>query len=384
VQAQIRAADPERRFEEGIHSRTLGRLDREERCETCHAATLPGLTSLGPLGTHPEGAHLLGAHDPALFGCVTCHGGDGEALRSELAHRSEAERPFRARPEAACFGCHPAGVAGAPTLTLGLETLRARGCAACHDWEGAPAGPRAGPLTRLAAATGNHPERMTDWLLLSHRPGLGLRAEPLHDLVTWLRFVSDAVELPTAPHGDEARGAALLAPCFDCHGEGASAVEGLGQRLDRDWLYAFLQAPAATLPGSHHPATPSPADAADLVAALTHAPAERDLQDVDIAAAGRGASLARKQACGACHALPVELPLPPRPAGFPPRTGSAHGWGAEPLPDQLWFPLSVAEAEALDLTLEAIRQPPPEAARLRPGAPPDEGWGSTVRRWLGG
>ncbi len=56
-----------------------------DRCESCHVAiNRAGFESeTQPFATHPHREQILGKHPPEQFGCTTCHGGQGRATQIE-------------------------------------------------------------------------------------------------------------------------------------------------------------------------------------------------------------------------------------------------------------------------------------------------------------
>ncbi len=133
-----------------------------DRCESCHMGvrepvklTLAAMTLKGQKPDmyaqafvgHP--AELLNLHDPEVFGCSSCHGGNGRATTSVEKGHGQYKHwlwPLYARDntEAGCQTCHAADMVLAkgqgPELGAiideGKELFRNRGCNGCHRYEG--------------------------------------------------------------------------------------------------------------------------------------------------------------------------------------------------------------------------------------------------------
>lgn len=114
---------------------TLGIADR---CVSCHVAMGPGEQSVtGPyMALHPPVVH-----DPAEFGCTTCHGGQGRATDKADAH---GRVPFWPEPmlpvgmaQAGCGTCHSTpNVPHRNTLAAAQATFARLDCLACHRVDG--------------------------------------------------------------------------------------------------------------------------------------------------------------------------------------------------------------------------------------------------------
>jgi cytochrome c551/c552 len=140
---------------------SVAEANRGDRCETCHlgmaltgveltpaSMSLPGQNPdeyARAFVTHPK-PELLKIHDPAKFGCTSCHGGNGRETSS--VERAHGNYPGWPRPlyskgyiEAGCQTCHAAdmvlasGTELAPTLDKAKDDYR-QGCMGCHQYQG--------------------------------------------------------------------------------------------------------------------------------------------------------------------------------------------------------------------------------------------------------
>jgi cytochrome c551/c552 len=135
-----------------IHNAEMGRVDR---CESCHAGVrepvdlTPAAMGGEPLFASHSNRLLLDIHDPEIFGCSSCHNGNGIAtVGIEEGHGRYKHWlwPLYEKDnfEAGCLQCHEAdrrlGIAS--TLDSGKQLFYQRGCQGCHPREGFEQEPR--------------------------------------------------------------------------------------------------------------------------------------------------------------------------------------------------------------------------------------------------
>ena len=259
-------------------------LRATDRCISCHVGMAPGETALtGALfGAHPDVVH-----DPADYGCVTCHGGQGRATEKADAHGDVAHWPEPMIPReyayAGCGTCH--SHLEVPNLSLvdrGRAMVERYDCLSCHSIDG-----RGGTLRPGALETVSAPD-------LSRAGGRGYSSD-------WYERHLDRVvaedgawqvsfgEIPAAhrraiesfldsrvgaPGLVEAKAVFHSLGCRGCHkvndvgGDDGPDLTGVGDRdaaqLDfsnvpgehtlANWLAEHFRAPAAVVPGSRMPA----------------------------------------------------------------------------------------------------------------------------------
>ena len=123
-----------RRFEPGIHQIWLPELGVVDRCTTCHLGL--NEASLADVTQQPFRKHPVIPHSLDGFGCVICHGGQGQATTVAEAHHSEraGEEPILPTRyiESGCGQCHQNALPGTPQLNLGRTMLTRYGCVHCH------------------------------------------------------------------------------------------------------------------------------------------------------------------------------------------------------------------------------------------------------------
>ena len=110
-----------------------------DRCVTCHvgmAAGEPVVAGDTVLRPHPNVGH-----DPGVFGCTVCHGGQSRATASADAHGRVLFWPEPLIPrkyaDAGCGSCHThLGVPSLATLQAGTAAFERNDCLACHRLDG--------------------------------------------------------------------------------------------------------------------------------------------------------------------------------------------------------------------------------------------------------
>ncbi len=207
-------------------------------------------------------------------------------------------------------------------ISAGLALLHRKGCIKCHDLTGGgilpPRGPRLDDIARKA-----DPDWLRQWLEdpfaylpASKMPRLALAARELEDLHAFLQ--NQMAELPLRPlpslPADPYQGARLFQEraCQQCHsvaGEGGTsgpALDRIGLKTSRRWLYSFLRAPhprgadsALTLRQALHLS----AFLVRRFAAGRKVPDDFAPAPPDSAAVARGLTTAVKRSCFQCHAI---------------------------------------------------------------------------------
>jgi cbb3-type cytochrome c oxidase subunit III len=114
-------------------------LGSADRCVSCHLAMAPG--EKGVPGDPLLAPHPPVVHDPAAFGCTTCHSGQGRATTLRDAHGEVAHWPEPMLPRrylyASCGTCHThLAVPNAALLARGRDVFERSDCLACHRVDG--------------------------------------------------------------------------------------------------------------------------------------------------------------------------------------------------------------------------------------------------------
>jgi mono/diheme cytochrome c family protein len=110
-----------------------------DRCTSCHVGMSPG--EKGVPGDKALAPHPPVVHDPASFGCTTCHGGQGRATTAVDAHGGVPHWPEPMLPRrylyASCGRCHThLAVPSASELASGRDAFERYDCLACHRVDG--------------------------------------------------------------------------------------------------------------------------------------------------------------------------------------------------------------------------------------------------------
>jgi cbb3-type cytochrome c oxidase subunit III len=276
-------------------------LRTTDRCVSCHAGMAPGEEAIP--GDPVFGPHPPVVHDPAEYGCVVCHGGQGLATDKEDAHGSAPHWPEPMIPEryayAGCGSCHThLAVPNAVLLEKGRSLFERLDCLACHAVDGRGGTIRPGgaaavaapDLSRAGAAGydqnwyGRHlGEREKDpagaW-----RTSFGpIGAEDLEAIRVYLD------SRVGAPGLIESKALFHSLGCRGCHkvgGVGGSDGPDLTQAGERDpgqtdfsavpgeptmanWFAEHLRAPAAVVPGSQMPAFGLPEESIERLTTFT-------------------------------------------------------------------------------------------------------------------
>ncbi len=110
-----------------------------DRCVSCHVGMAPG--EMGISGPQVVEAHKPVAHDPAEFGCTSCHGGQGSATNKADAHGDVEFWPQPMIPMryayAGCGSCHThVRVPNQVALERGRNQFERLDCLACHKLDG--------------------------------------------------------------------------------------------------------------------------------------------------------------------------------------------------------------------------------------------------------
>ena len=137
-------------------------LHATDRCISCHVGMAPGETGIP--GQPLFAGHVDVAHDPADYGCVACHGGQGRATHKADAHGGVPHWPEPLIPRryafAGCGSCHThLAVPNLNTLSRGRALFERYDCFTCHRVDGRGGTLRPGgaagidgpPLSRVGA-----------------------------------------------------------------------------------------------------------------------------------------------------------------------------------------------------------------------------------------
>lgn len=290
------APEAAREFKVQLRQLYVPAVGAVDRCVSCHVGMAPGESGID--GDPIYARHPRLPHDPADFGCVICHGGQGRATRSADAHGAVHHWPEPMIPgersDAGCGACHThLAVPNHDEFARGAALFERLDCLACHAVDGRGGTLRPGqtlvtaPDLSLVGASGFDPE----WYArhIAHRDSAVAAAAPAGAAGAtgpWGTSMSEigasdraalAVFLRSrvgAPGLMEAKTIFHSLGCRGCHkvngvgGDDGPDLTRVGERdpgqLDfthvpgertlASWFAEHFRAPAVVVPGSAMPA----------------------------------------------------------------------------------------------------------------------------------
>ena len=375
-----------RRFEPGIHQIWLPELGVVDRCTTCHLGLKEA--SLADVNQQPFRKHPVVPHPVDGFGCVICHGGQGQATTVAEAHWSERAGAQPILPtryiESGCGQCHQNALPGTPQLNLGRSVLARYGCVHCHAItrpDGSKVEATDHPPSLAHIADKSTREWIFSWLkdpqayaASTTMPNYKLNDSDANDISAYL--VSSSKPQAGDSAAPSAKPAAAAAPaagpslygesfCVSCHavqnpagnlvgGDLGPELTRIGNKAKPEWLAAWLENPRvydATTPMPRYRFTPQ--QIATLVAFL-QAKSDSDYgSGVHLDAASpqqiaHGRKLIVELGCAACH----EINGVQKPANFAPDLSTI---GSKPLAQIVFLP--GMEHSLPSYVVAKIRQP---------------------------
>ncbi len=323
--------------EVGIKQLWIQKLDRVDRCETCHLGIKEQALKNAP---QPYRTHPAIYHDVEEFGCTVCHEGQGAATdyKESVGKTEFWDKPMLPREymEASCAKCHKEReVPQAPVLNLGRKLIEESNCVGCHKIDGyqrqwVP------PLDGIGSVVNRN--WLVHWLKdpkqyfpKTRMPNFMLKDEEVNILADFLMsftsFPGNATLEPlpvSLKKGGEAEKSKMVdlgstrfseARCISCHsinGKGGYVATDLGKvasKVNEQWLYNYIKNPKAWLP---HVLMPrygfSEQELEGVVAYIESEYVDYDAEPepphtTDPAFYEKGLQLFRKFNCGGCHEL---------------------------------------------------------------------------------
>jgi mono/diheme cytochrome c family protein len=321
----------------GIRQIWVQKLDRVDRCVTCHLGLKEPALKNAP---EPYRTHPAIYHDIEEFGCTVCHEGQGSATEylESVGKVKYWDRPIlpTAYMEASCGKCHrESEVKQAPVLSLGRKLIRESNCVGCHKLAGYQ-------KEWVPSLDGIGSKVNRTWLVnwLKNPQGYFAKAKMPNFLLTddeaatladflmsFKSFAGGATldSLPAVPSAaTEAQkkkrtdlGAKIFseARCISCHlinGKGGYVATDLGKVASKTspaWLYNYIANPKRLQPGVVMPRFGFVKD--ELLSVVAYVKDEFVDYDMEPAAARepdpgfyeKGLALFSKYNCGGCHSL---------------------------------------------------------------------------------
>jgi mono/diheme cytochrome c family protein len=317
---------------------------RIDRCQTCHTGWKDDMMADAPqpFTKHPV-PELLKIHDPEVYGCTTCHRGQGTALTAGMAHGNDDhywDWPLLKGKEvyASCNGCH----ANQLYLKYGDRANKAKqmlseaGCFGCHEIKGFLDIPKIGPEINNMTAKAK-PEWLFRWVRNpkdynphTRMPNFRFTDDQAEAITAYLVSVSkDAAYRPqkgAAGAGNPERGKTIFESvgCKGCHVAGtdtrlrdargfsydiAPELTRAGSKLDPDWAYEWIKNPRQFRPTTRMPNLRlSDQEAHDVVAYLMTFRDDRTFEQKKLTLDSpelikKGDKLIREYGCAGCHTI---------------------------------------------------------------------------------
>ncbi|MBI4535687.1 MAG: c-type cytochrome, partial [Ignavibacteriae bacterium] len=321
----------------GIKQIWAQKLDRVDRCTTCHLGL--GETALAN-AEQPFRAHSRIYHSTDDFGCTICHEGQGLATTRAEAHGYVEywDRPMLPTGfmEASCGRCHRGQkVPEAPILSLGRRLIREFNCVGCHKIGGSPKQwiPALDGIGTKVNRTWlfNWLKNPKDYYTATKMPNFLLTDDEAHNLTDFLMTYTsfaNGVSLEPLPKlftsATEAERERMIelgatrfreARCISCHpinGRGGYVAAELGQIASKaraQWIYTYIKNPKRLQPGVEMPRFRfSETDLAAVVAYIESEFVTSDVQELsprtrDPDYFDKGLTVLKKYNCTGCHEL---------------------------------------------------------------------------------
>ena len=323
--------------EPGLQQVWVPKLERVDRCVTCHLGLKEPALRNAP---EPYRTHPAIYHDIEDFGCTVCHEGQGAATEyresvGKVKYWSSPMLP-QAYMEASCGKCHKeAEVPQAPTLNLGRKLLRDSNCAGCHaidgydkqwvpgldgigskvnrawlvNWLRNPAGYFAKTKMPNFLLSDDEANTLADFLM-SFKQFAG--NSPLDSLPRRLTAATEAEKTRLAERGSTRFREARCISCHAINGKGGYVATELGKvasKVSPVWLYSYIRNPKHFQPGVLMPRYRF--NDIDLQGIVAYMQSEFLDYDADFPAAHtidpgfyeKGLAIFRKYNCSGCHGL---------------------------------------------------------------------------------
>jgi mono/diheme cytochrome c family protein len=321
----------------GIKQIWVQKLDRVDRCETCHLGLQESALrdAKEPFTTHPR-IH----HDIEEFGCTMCHGGQGVATeyKESVGDVKFWDQPMLAASfiESSCGKCHKEqDVPEAPVLNEGRKLIEESNCVGCHkiggyqkqwvpsldgigskvnrnwmfQWLKNPQKYFAGTKMPNFLLSDSDANNLTDFLMTFTASPASVQLEPLP---ARLKIASDAQSGKLIDAGSTTFGEARCISCHLIHGKGGYVATELGKvasKVNEQWLYNYIKNPKEFSPGVPMPRYRfTESELTGVVAYMESDFLDYDAQQPpsytpDPAYYEKGLALFKKYNCGGCHQL---------------------------------------------------------------------------------
>ncbi|HTS31526.1 MAG TPA: cytochrome c [Bryobacteraceae bacterium] len=291
-------------------------VDLVDRCESCHLGTREPVTitaaSMGGeavFASHPD-KELLKIHDPEVYGCTPCHGGNGVALSSiEKAHGYNKywlwPLHHKENIDAGCQQCHSREIVteDAGNLNDGREIFRLRGCMACHRYEGFDR--EADEITSVNQNIRSLTQQKAEWLRES---GFMIdKGDKTKDNAEAQKLYAQANDLKVRSSGLDAKIEQLDMRSHELVREVKKVGPSLKEvrvKLRKEWIPVWLKDPHAWREGTKMPTFRLQPDEVQAIAAfIWQSGVQGDLPQQKPGDPEKGKEAFETRGCMACHSM---------------------------------------------------------------------------------
>jgi len=334
---------------------------RIDRCQTCHLGwreTEAMADAPQPFTAHPV-PEILAQHNPEIYGCTTCHNGQGPALEAGTAHSKIGDHEegdhywektllFNATYEingekyvgkevySSCATCHTQEVflKNGGTYNRGRQMVLEVGCFGCHEIKGYTDVPKIAPeLNQLSVKT--TPEWTYRWVRNpkdynphTRMPNFKFGNDSAEAITAFLWDIAKDVQFDMVRNagsgGNSERGKQVVndVGCKGCHvvdgDERVRQMRGtsydiapelsrIGSKVNADWLYDWIRNPRHFRSSARMPSLRlTESEAKDVVAYLMTLKDDRTFEHREFALNDAkkikfGEKLVREYGCHGCH-----------------------------------------------------------------------------------
>jgi len=316
-------------FQFGVRQRWVEKLNRADRCETCHLGIEdPRFNDVPqPFKVHPD----VDLHPIENFGCTICHGGWPMATTLEKSHGPTENWEKGIYHEnflqKSCSLCHGDYIRDpAPVLAKGREAFKKLGCRGCHKVKGIERVKTGPPVKNMGAKVKK--DWLYRWLLdpkgtipNAKMPDFKLTDQMAADVTRFLFSRTRSKQNNKKVIGSYERGKKIFnnSQCVSCHpirGRGADDGPDLGKissKVHSQWLFSWIKNPKLWRPNTKMSTFGfSDQEIQDLVTFLTEEyidpdlqikTAEKQIKMIEAANVNRGKELVSQYGCTGCHEI---------------------------------------------------------------------------------
>jgi mono/diheme cytochrome c family protein len=263
----------------GIRQVFIPEAGRRDLCATCHMGMENTLfaDAKNPMKSHPT--EILKKHKINNFGCTLCHQGQGVALTIDKAHGIEHNWEQPKLPvkyfQASCFGCHENvhALEGAEIASKGKSLFTDHGCQGCHNANILKELPFFSTPFNVISKKVKNEAYIYKWIENPDelRPGtfmptFRLKEDEVRDIASYVYTLDGKVNFKASQgtQGDSAVGKSTFTEkgCIACHSDERDKpclkgrvpkIADAGLKLDKKWVYTWIDTPSSVNPQTAMP-----------------------------------------------------------------------------------------------------------------------------------